>query len=45
MAKYSPMIGIIFCKESDPEVVRYAMNRTMSPMMIMQYKEQLTVGA
>ncbi len=40
----NPTIGIIFCKESDPEVVRYAMNRTMSPMMIMQYKEQLKVG-
>lgn len=45
--KYShenPTIGIIFCKESDPEVVRYALNRTMSPMMVMQYKEQLKVG-
>ena len=40
----NPTIGIIFCKESDPEVVRYAMNRTMSPMMVMQYKEQLKVG-
>lgn len=28
----------------DPEVVRYALNRTMSPMMVMQYKEQLKVG-
>lgn len=40
----NPTIGIIFCKESDPEVVRFAMNRTMSPMMVMQYKEQLKVG-
>ena len=43
-AHENPTIGIIFCKESDPEVVRYAMNRTMSPMMVMQYKEQLKVG-
>ena len=40
----NPAIGIIFCKESDPEVVRFAMNRTMSSMMVMQYKEQLKVG-
>lgn len=43
-AHENPTIGIIFCKESDPEVVRYAMNRTMSPMMVMQYKEQLKAG-
>ena len=43
-AHENPTIGVIFCKESDPEVVRYAMNRTMSPMMVMQYKEQLKVG-
>lgn len=40
----NPTIGIILCKESDPDVIRYAMNRAMSPMMIMQYKEQLKVG-
>lgn len=40
----NPTIGIIFCKESDPEVIRFAMNRTMSPMMVMQYEEQLKVG-
>ena len=26
------------------ETVRFALNRSMSPMMIMQYKEQLKVG-
>lgn len=40
----NPTIGIIMCKESDPEVVRYAMSRTLSPMMVMQYEEQLKVG-
>ncbi|WP_367400391.1 hypothetical protein [Segatella copri] len=36
-------MGIILCKESDMETVRFALNRSMSPMMIMQYKEQLKV--
>lgn len=40
----NPTIGIILCKESDMETVRYALNRSMSPLMIMQYKEQLKVG-
>ena len=40
----NPTIGIILCKESDQEVVRFAWNRSMSPMLIMQYKEQLKVG-
>ena len=34
----------VICKESDMETVRFALNRSMSPMMIMQYKEQLKVG-
>ena len=34
----------LLCKESDMETVRFALNRSMSPMMIMQYKEQLKVG-
>lgn len=41
----NPTIGILFCKESDKEVVRFALNRSMSPLMIMQYKEQLKVGS
>ena len=40
----NPTIGIILCKESDMETVRFALNRSMSPMMIMQYKEQLCVA-
>ena len=37
-------IGIILCKDADMEVVRYALNRSMSPTMIALYKEQLQVG-
>lgn len=40
----NPSIGIILCKEADMEVVRYALNRSMSPTMVAQYKEQLQVG-
>lgn len=41
----NPTIGIILFKELDMETVRFALNRSMSPMMIMQYKEQLKVGS
>lgn len=41
----NPTIGILFCKESDQDIVRFALNRSMSPLMIMQYKEQLKVGS
>ena len=40
----NPTIGIILCKESDQDVVRFALNRSMSPMLVMQYKEQLKIG-
>jgi len=40
----NPSIGILLCKEADMEVVRYALNRSMSPTMVTQYKEQLQVG-
>ena len=40
----NPSIGIILCKDADMEVVRYALNRSMSPTMIAFYKEQLQVG-
>ena len=40
----NPTIGIILCKESDMETVRFALNCSMSSMMIMQYKEQLKAG-
>ena len=40
----NPSIGILLCKEADMEVVRFAMNRSMSPTMVALYKEQLQVG-
>ena len=41
----NPSIGIILCKDADMEVVRYALNRSMSPTMVTLYKEQLQVGS
>lgn len=41
----NPSIGILLCKDADMEVVRYALNRSMSPTMVAQYKEQLQVGS
>ena len=41
----NPSIGIILCKGADMEVVRYALNRSMSPTMVALYKEQLQVGS
>ena len=40
----NPSIGIILCKDADMEVVRFALNRSMSPTMVALYKEQLQVG-
>ncbi|MBR1934123.1 MAG: DUF1016 family protein [Prevotella sp.] len=41
----NPSIGIILCRDADMEVVRFALNRSMSPTMVAQYKEQLQVGS
>ena len=41
----NPSIGIILCKDADMEVVRYALNRNVSPTMVALYKEQLQVGS
>ena len=41
----NPSIGILMCKDANSEVVRYALNRSMSPTMVAQYKEQLKVGS
>lgn len=41
----NPSIGILLCKEANMEVVRFALNRSMSPTMVAQYKEQLQVGS
>lgn len=37
----NPSVGIILCASKDDEVVEYAMSRTMSPMMVAEYKLQL----
>lgn len=34
-------IGILICKTKDEEVVKYAMNRSMSPTMIAEYETKL----
>ena len=37
----NPSIGILICKSRDDEVVKYAMNRHMSPTMIAEYETKL----
>lgn len=37
----NPSIGILLCPEADEVVVEYAMNRSMSPTMIAEYKRLL----
>jgi hypothetical protein len=37
----NPSIGILLCKEANREVVKYALNRSMSPTMIAEYREKL----
>lgn len=37
----NPSIGILLCKEANREVVKYAMNRSLSPAMVAEYKEKL----
>lgn len=37
----NPSIGIILCPEADEVVVEYAMNRSMSPTMVAEYKRML----
>jgi len=37
----NPSVGMILCAAKDDEVVEYAMSRTMSPMMVSEYKLQL----
>lgn len=36
-----PSVGIILCKSHDSMVVQYALNRSISPTLIAQYKTQL----
>lgn len=37
----NPSIGILICKTKDDEVVKYAMNRSLSPTMIAEYETKL----
>lgn len=37
----NPSVGMILCASRDDEVVEYAMSRTLSPMMVAEYKLQL----
>lgn len=41
----NPAIGIIMCKESDMNVVRYSLNRSISPLIVMQYEEEIRPGS
>ena len=36
-----PSIGILLCSEQDTEVVKYALNRSLSPAMVAAYQTQL----
>ena len=37
----NPSVGIILCASKDDKIVEYAMSRTMSPLMVAEYKLQL----
>ncbi|WP_338102159.1 PDDEXK nuclease domain-containing protein [Methanolapillus millepedarum] len=37
----NPSIGILLCSDKDNDVVEYALNRTLSPAMVSEYKTQL----
>ncbi len=37
----NPSIGILLCKETNREVVKYALNRSLSPTMIARYEREL----
>ena len=37
----NPSVGMILCAFKDDEVVEYAMSRTLSPMMVAEYKLQV----
>lgn len=37
----NPSVGLILCAYKDDEVVEYAMSRSMSPMLVSEYKLQL----
>ena len=41
MEHENPSVGLILCAAKNDEVVEYAMSRSMSPMLVSEYKLQL----
>ena len=41
LAHEKPSIGILLCREKDDEVVKYALNRSLSPTVIADYETRL----
>lgn len=37
----NPSIGILLCKEANRDIVKYALNRSMSPTMVAKYEREL----
>jgi RecB family endonuclease NucS len=37
----NPSIGVLLCKDKDSEVVEYALSRSLSPTMVLEYTTQL----
>lgn len=37
----NPSIGILLCRETNKEIVKYALNRSLSPTMIAKYEREL----
>ena len=37
----NPSVGLLLCASKNDEIVKYSMNRTLSPMMVAQYQLQL----
>lgn len=37
----NPAIGVLLCASKDDEVVEYALNRSLSPALIVEYQVQL----
>ena len=41
LAHENPSIGILLCREKNDEVVKYALNRSLSPTLIADYETKL----
>jgi len=41
LAHENPSIGVLLCREKDDEVVKYALNRSLSPTVIADYETKL----